>query len=109
MENMGYLVYGNDAYEFDDRELAHIKAAMVRKLRKHESFLLSWGIPATQGSGRVSLWMHPGLPVTFSFSGGRPPRLDPAWVHLLERLSQTPHGLTVLSEKEAKAHPDYKR
>ncbi|WP_437440952.1 DUF7882 family protein [Rathayibacter oskolensis] len=54
--------------------LAHVKLALTAKLRRQESFLLSWPIAADQGSGRMSLWMAPTLPLQFQFSGSRPPR-----------------------------------
>ena len=41
---MGYLFYGNTAepIEIPDRLLAHLKVVVATKLRRSESFTLSW-------------------------------------------------------------------
>lgn len=99
---MGYLVYGNGAeYEVDDRALAHLKIAIVAKLRLQESFLLNWTIPAEQGSGRVSLWLAPGIPLQFRFSGSKPPELDRAWIDAMTRSSHGVRGMVLMAESEA--------
>lgn len=101
---MGYLLYDSHEYEFEDRTLAHVKIAVTNKLRKQESFLLSWTMTPERGSGRISLWMTPSIPLGFRFSGSRSPQLNEAWVKVLQELSNSPRGLVVVSEKEAEAH-----
>lgn len=101
---MGYLLYDSHEYEFEDRTLAHVKIAVTNKLRKQESFLLSWTMTPECGSGRISLWMTPSIPLGFRFSGSRSPQLNEAWVKVLQELSNSPRGLVVVSEKEAEAH-----
>ena len=99
---MGYLVYGTGAeYEIDDRALAHLKIAIVAKLRLQESFLLNWTIPAEQGSGRVSLWISPGIPLQFRFSGSKPPELDRVWIDAMSRSSHGVRGMVLMAESEA--------
>ncbi|MFD3444536.1 hypothetical protein ACFDTO_08055 [Microbacteriaceae bacterium 4G12] len=51
---MGTLFYGASRLEvtFDDRVLAHLQIVMTSKLRRHESFMLSWSVDRTDGSGR---------------------------------------------------------
>ena len=102
---MGYLVYGSAAeYEFDDRTLAHLKVAINMKLRRQECFFLSWSNPAEKGSGRMSLWISPGIPLIFRFAGSKAPELNQVWLRVLNELSHTPRGLLVISEREAEAY-----
>lgn len=96
---MGHLTYGgSQEYEFEDRTLAHLKIAITMKLRRQESFLLSWSNPAERGGGRTSIWLNPGIPLTFRFSGSRPPQLNKEWLETLCELSNTAQGLTVVPE-----------
>ena len=99
---MGHLTYGGtQEFEFEDRTLAHLKVAITMKLRRQESFLVSWVIPAEKGGGRMSLWVAPNIPLTFRFSGSRVPQLNKVWVDAMSELSHTPRGLILLSEKDA--------
>lgn len=102
---MGYLIYGHGTeFEFDDRTLAHLKAAVSQKLRKQESFFISWTNPVDKGSGRVSMWVSPEIPLVFRFSGSRAAELNPVWLDVLCALANGPRGLVVVSEQEAEAH-----
>lgn len=99
---MGFLIYGNSAeYELEDRALAHLKVAIGYKLRRQESFFVSWTNPVEKGSGRVSVWVSPNVPIVFKFAGSRPPEINATWVNVLRQLSSTPRGLVVITEKEA--------
>ena len=102
---MGRFIYGFAAqeFEFDDRTLSHVKIAIVTKLRRHESFLLNWEIPAESGGGRISLWISREIPMAFLFDGSRPPKLDEQWMEVLLRSSQRTGGMVVVSEEEAQA------
>ena len=97
---MGYLKYGETRHEFDDRVLAHLKVAIQRKLKKHQSFLLSWEV-VPPSTGRVSLWMSPAIPLTFHFSGARVAAINEVWATVLERSASTPRGMVVVSEDDA--------
>lgn len=102
---MGYFVYATVAeYEIDDRALAHLKTAISLKLRRQESFFVSWTNPPEKGSGRVSMWVSPSIPLLFRFSGSKTPELNPVWLDVLRDLSHTPRGLILVSEKEAEAY-----
>ncbi|MGJ0203083.1 DUF7882 family protein [Leucobacter sp. gxy201] len=102
---MGHLNYGSgQEFEFDDRTLAHLKIVMTGKLRRQESFLLSWVNPAERGGGRVSIWVSSSIPLTFRFAGSRSPTLNQEWLEVLHEFSHTPRGLIVVSEEEAAAH-----
>jgi len=107
---MGYLHYGGlHEYEFEDRTLAHLKLAITAKLRRQESFLLSWVNPPEKGGGRVSLWLSPSIPLAFRFSGSRPPTLNRDWLDLMIELSNTPRGLQLISEQDAERHANHSR
>lgn len=82
---MGKLIYGPQSLEidFDDRLLAHLKIAMFTKMRRNESFSLSWTESETSGFGRSSIWVHPTTPLHFRFFGSKRPTLNRAWVELL--------------------------
>src|SRR5206468_3173952 len=100
---MGRLLYGSGgtAYEMDDRTLSHLKMAIVGKLRRHESFLVSWSVPRERGGGRVSLWLSRDIPLAFVFSGSRAPALNPAWIDALRRIADRTGGMQVIPEPEA--------
>ena len=102
---MGYLIYGGtQEYEFEDRTLAHVKLAVTMKLRRQESFLMNWNNSAEKGSGRISLWMTPYIPLVFRFSGSRQPEISEHWLQVLAELSNTPRGMVVVSEDEAERY-----
>lgn len=102
---MGYLAYAGLAeYEFEDRALAHLKVAIGLKLRRQESFFISWSVPADEGSGRFSIWVSPSTPLVFRFAGSRAPELNRVWIDALTSLSHTPRGLIMISESEAEFH-----
>lgn len=101
---MGQLIYGCGAeYDFDDRQLAHLKVAITAKLRRQECFMLSWTIEAKRGAGRVSLWLSPAVPLQFRFAGGRRPTLNRTWIDVMVQFSNSARGLVVISESEALA------
>src|SRR5690554_225386 len=101
---MGILTYGaNSEFEFDDRLLAHLKVVITAKLRRNEGFLLNWKVSAGVGSGRVSLWLGPTIPLQFTFFGSRDPQLNRAWIDVLADLSHSARGLVVISEADAEA------
>jgi hypothetical protein len=101
---MGYLIYGAGAeYEIDDRTLSHIKIAVVAKLRLQECFLINWTVTPDEGSGRISLWLAPGIPLQFRFSGSRPPELNRVWLEALAASSHGTRGMVVMPEDEAEA------
>lgn len=102
---MGYLIYGAGAeYEIDDRVLAHLKIAVVAKLRLQESFLLNWSLSPSDGSGRVSLWLSPSVPLQFRFSGSKPPELNRLWLQALAHSAHSSRGMILLAEAEAEAY-----
>ncbi|WP_430736006.1 hypothetical protein [Leucobacter chromiiresistens] len=81
-----------------------------QKLKKQETFFLSWNKPHDQGDGRMSIWLSPYVSIAFHFSGSRDPELSKALVLALNALAHTSRGLIALSEDEAnrfiKNNPD---
>ncbi|WP_144717463.1 DUF7882 family protein [Agrococcus jejuensis] len=101
---MGHLTYaGATEYQIEDRMLAHLKTVIASKLRRQESFLVSWTVEPDSGSGRVSLWMSPSVPLEFRFAGSRPPQLNGVWLEVLAEMANTARGLVLVGEAEAEA------
>ncbi|MCU1441677.1 MAG: hypothetical protein JWP85_2674 [Rhodoglobus sp.] len=99
---MGRLVYGpaGSEFEFDDRLLAHLRVVIVTKLRRRESFTLTWEVGGSRGGGRVSLWLDPSVSLEFHFLGGREVSLNRAWVDALASVAASSVGLIPLPEPE---------
>lgn len=84
---MGRLHYGgNEAIEFPDRMLAHLRVLMTSKLRRSESFTVSWRHGEDDADGRSMIWVHPSIPFRFVFDSAAPEVLDRK---LLEELAQS--------------------
>jgi hypothetical protein len=66
---MGTLIYGPDSatFQFDDRTLAHVRAVIIGKFRRQESFALSFVRGEPSNAGRECLWLHPCIALRFSF------------------------------------------
>jgi len=102
---MAKLIYGASSnFEFDERTLAHLKIAITAKLRVRESFLLNWVVPSERGSGRMSLWISPDVPLTFVFNESRPPQLNRLWLDALSRSAHGIRGMTIMPEAEAEGY-----
>lgn len=95
---MGSLTYDRVTVDFDDRILAHLQIVIVQKLRRGESFMLSWRNAAEVGDGRSSAWLHPAIPLYFKFSGGQPPSINPLWLAQLTRSANSSQGLVATGE-----------
>ncbi|QYH36249.1 hypothetical protein [Salinibacterium sp. M195] len=102
---MGQFVYGAGAkYGFSDRTLAHVKVAAGLKLRRQESFYLSWVKPSSEGSGRVTVWLSPSIPLQFQFTTPRAEELNRVWLKALAMTAMSDRGMVVLDEQEAAAY-----
>ncbi|WP_203137509.1 DUF7882 family protein [Microbacterium sp. JZ31] len=62
---MGQLFYGptEQAIEVDDALLAHVQVVAFTKLRRNESFVMSW--QRSEGPGRETVWVQPSIPLRF--------------------------------------------
>ena len=97
---MGKLLYGDSQVEiqFDDRSLAHLQIVIGAKLRRHESFFLSWKDDPSIGDGRSSIWLDAGIPLYFKYFGGKMPEINRDWLELLTQSSNSSLGLQLMEE-----------
>ncbi|QEW00832.1 hypothetical protein F6J84_12455 [Microbacterium caowuchunii] len=102
---MGSLYYGSDPepIEMPDRLLAHVKVVIATKLRRGESFTLSWRHTTDAPAGRSTLWLHPAIPLRIVFDDAEPEVLDPRWLQELAVSASSTGGLSVSLEAEADA------
>lgn len=96
---MGSLTYDGMTIEFDDRVLAHLQIVIVQKLRRGESFLMSWRDSLNSGDGRAAIWIAPTIPLYFKFLGSKVPTIDKDWLHELGKSAESSTGLIVTNEK----------
>ena len=94
---MAQLYYGNsaDPIEMPDRLLAHVKVVLATKLRRSESFTLSWQHPDDAVGARSTIWIQPSIPLRFVFSSPEPEALDPAFLKELANAANSSGGLTI--------------
>ena len=99
---MGSLYYGDDQdpIEIDDRLLAHVKVVMATKLRRNESFTLSWR-HAAGTPGRSTIWVQPSIPLRFVFDSAEAESLDPALLSSLANSANSSGGMSITVEHEA--------
>jgi len=93
-------MYKGMIVDFDDRILAHLQVVIVQKLRRGESFLLSWPNVGDAG-GHSSAWLHPSIPLYFRFCGGHAPSINQQWLNCLSESANSSAGLVVTCEEEA--------
>lgn len=95
---MGVLYYADQSIAIDDRTLAHLKIAAVTKLRRGESFTLSWAHPSGDVAGRTTIWMHPSIPLRFEFEEPETPALSRDWIESILRSSNSTGGIQLTAE-----------
>lgn len=96
---MGYFTYdSNTKTEIEDRLLAHLQIVIGTKLRRSEPFFFSWKEEVSVGSGRVTVWIHPGAGLKFKYHGSRQPLISQAWLHALAHTANQPQGLYAVRE-----------
>jgi hypothetical protein len=105
---VGTIFYGGSAtpIHIEDRALAHLKVVIATKLRRSESFTLSWQHPADQPSGRSTIWLHPSIPLRFVFEEPESPVLNRAWIEDLAHSANTSGGITLVAEYFEPDEPD---
>ncbi|MFD5224597.1 hypothetical protein ACFWHT_03145 [Microbacterium sp. NPDC058342] len=87
---MGNLEYNSSRppIQVDDVTLAHLKIVIGTKLRRHESFMMTWLPDQTTSPGRHTTWMHPSIPLVFTFDSATMPAIDPKRIeHMMENLN----------------------
>jgi hypothetical protein len=98
---MGSLEYGTppSRVEIDDRTLAHLQIVITSKFRRDERFTLTLDAEAERGRGRLAVWLHPTIPLQFSYAGSRQPAINPAWLEALMARANT-GNLVIVPEPE---------
>ncbi|MFS0894116.1 hypothetical protein [Microbacterium sp. 179-I 3D3 NHS] len=106
---MGSIRYGadDDTIRVDDRALAHLKVVIATKLRRNESFTLSWKHGDGEPVGRSTIWLHPSIPLRFSFDEPETPPLNVRWIEDLMHSANSTGGITLVDE--ARDEPDDER
>lgn len=97
---MGTIYYGGSAtpIHIEDRALAHLKIVIATKLRRGESFTVSWQHPDDQPRGRTTLWLHPSIALRFVFDDPDPPSLSREWIAELAASANTSGGIAMVPE-----------
>jgi hypothetical protein len=100
---MGTLYYGaaRTPITVDDRLLAHLKVVATSKLRRNESFLVSWDEPPENGSGRGSVFIHPTCDLIYRFDGSRNAELDQEQLETMAPESMSNRGLVIQASMPA--------
>lgn len=102
---MGTLTYGGlSKVEFDDRSLAHLQIVIASKFRRSESFNFSWSKDIAAGNGRMTIWMHPSIPLVYEFVGSASTTINRVWLEALMQTANTAAGLQLLPETPPADH-----
>lgn len=97
---MGTLIYsGTQEYEFDDRTLEYLRIVITSRLRKDESFLLTWTTSAPRPV-TISLWITSSVPIAFHFAGEQQRTLSQEWFRYLMKSSYSTRGLMLAPEQQ---------
>ncbi|MEZ7753948.1 hypothetical protein O5Y58_00360 [Microbacterium paraoxydans] len=89
---MGRLRYDghSDPILIEDETLAHLKIVIATKLRRQESFMMTWQPPEGGIDRRASVWIHPAIPLQFGFDEAEPPAVDPQRIQeIMQALNAT--------------------
>ncbi|MEX0158626.1 MULTISPECIES: hypothetical protein [unclassified Microbacterium] len=96
---MGYIQYGGgNEIHIEDRALAHLKVVIATKLRRNESFTLSWKHPEGHPEGRSTIWLHPSIPLRFTFDEPEAPQLNAKWIEQLMHSASSTGGISLTEE-----------
>ncbi|KTR95818.1 von Willebrand factor A [Microbacterium testaceum] len=93
---MAKLYYGSDTapVTLPDRLLGYIKVITATKLRRGESFTLTWS-GAEGDTGRSTIWLQPSIPLRFVFDSAEPEQLNGDYLRALADQSNSATGLNV--------------
>jgi hypothetical protein len=97
---MGVVYYGGGEtpIHIEDRVLAHLKVVIATKLRRNESFTLSFRHGPFDPVGRTTIWLHPAIPLRFEFEEPEAPELDPQLIRDLANSANTSGGIALKPE-----------
>lgn len=94
------MYYGGSGtpIHIEDRALAHLKVVIATKLRRGESFTVSWRHPEGQPGGRSTVWLHPSIPLRFEFDASEAPDLSRTWIEELANSANSSGGIMLVAE-----------
>ncbi|PRA83305.1 hypothetical protein [Microbacterium sp. MYb66] len=97
---MGNLYYGGapEPITINDRALTHLKVVMATKLRRNESFTLTWNHPEGETPGLSAIWIHPSIPLRFVFNEPQPIPLNIEWIQQLMNSANSSGGIHLVDE-----------
>lgn len=97
---MGALYYGGSAspIRIDDRVLAHLMIVVITKLRRGESFTMSWPHPDDRPPARSAIWLHPAVPLRFEFEHPDQPQPNRQYLADLANAANTSGGIRLGAE-----------
>lgn len=97
---VGTIYYGGGSMpiHIEDRALAHLKVVIATKLRRDESFTVSWRHPDDQPRGRSTIWLHPSIPLRFVFDDPEPAELSRDWIEELANSANSTGGIMLVAE-----------
>jgi len=97
---VGTIYYGGSAtpIHIEDRALAHLKVVVATKLRRGESFTVSWRHPDDEPRGRSTIWLNPSIPLRFVFDDPEPAVLNRAWIEELAQSANSSGGISLVAE-----------
>ena len=98
---MGKLFYGNaiEPIHMPDLLLAHLQVLTATKLRRSESFTVTWKHPAGEPEGRSTIWLQPSIPLRFVLTSADKLPIDPALLRDLADQAASSAGVTVDFQK----------
>ena len=93
---MATLFYGSDTapISLPDRLMGYIKVIASTKLRRGESFTLTWTGTADE-TGRSTIWLQPAIPLRFVFESPEPEQLVGDYLRSLADQANAASGLVV--------------
>jgi hypothetical protein len=103
--SVGKILYGEGGTEivFDDRDMAHLQLVIGAKLRRKESFFLSWKDDPASGEGRNSIWLDSAIPLYFKYDGSQSFAINREWLELLTISANSGQGMQFIAEPESGA------
>lgn len=106
---MGQLFYGTDhqPLHMDDRLLNYLQVVIATKMRRGESFTMTWTPAAGADTGRVTLWLQSAIQMRFSYDTVEPHRLNPLYLKFLANQANSSGGVMLSAthwEEQERAH-----
>jgi hypothetical protein len=100
---MAHLYYGGESapIEMPDDLMAHVKVVIATKLRRNESFMMSWH--HGEGGGRTAIWIQPSIPIRFVFDTAEAPALDRELLSSLADSANSNSGLVLKADAGERA------